>query len=404
MSVTAPLGAVVTIIGAGVAGLALAAALAQRGARVQLLEQAETLGEVGAGVQISPNGAVVLDALGQGAALAAAGLRAEAVHLHDGLSGRRLVRLDLVHLRREQPYLFLHRADLIGILHRAALQAGAELHFGQQITGVDLDHNRPIVRMADGEERSCDLLIGADGIRSLTHGALNGVAEPFFTHQAAWRAVIPADADAPPVAEVHMGPGRHVVSYPLRGGALRNLVAVEERAGWLAEGWSHSDDPENLREAFSGFSPRVRSWLARVQEVGLWGLFRHPVARRWQRVLPQGGVAILGDAAHPTLPFLAQGANMALEDAWVLADSLSQGTMTAALADYQVRREARARRIVSASGTNARLYHLHSPWRGPAYLALALAGRVAPGWMVARQDWIWAEDVTERHSPTARKP
>ncbi|NCO17201.1 MAG: monooxygenase, partial [Alphaproteobacteria bacterium] len=183
--------------------------------------------------------------------------------------------------------------------------------------------------------------------------------------------------------------------YPLRGGTMRNIVAVEERPIWVEEDWNLKDDPMALRLAFAGFSPRVRGWLEAVDEVWLWGLFRHPVAPVWQRNLAQGAVAILGDAAHPTLPFLAQGANMALEDAWVLAAALARpGDRAAALAAYQAARAPRCTRIVAAANSNARAYHLGSPIRDLAHLGLKLAGRLAPDLMLRRFDWIYGHDVT----------
>ncbi len=384
----------VTVVGAGVAGLAVGLALAQRGAQVQVLEQAAAIQEVGAGLQISTNGAVVLRALGLGDALAGVSVRGQGVSLFDGLSGRRVVHLDLAAIRPDHRPAYVHRADLIGLLHRAALAAGVRIVLAAKAAQVDLA-TRPRLFLSDGSVQECDVLIGADGLKSVVHHALNGVIAPWFTRQAAWRAVIPGRPDDVPGAEVHMGPGRHLVSYPLRGGALRNIVAVEERGAWLAEGWSHRDDPAHLRAAFAGFSPRVRGWLDQVTETGLWGLYRHPVARHWARSLPQGAVALLGDAAHPTLPFLAQGANMALEDAFVLADVLDRHGVTAgAMALYQDLRAPRCRRIVDASGGMARIYHLGRPWRAPAYAALTLAGKFAPGRMIARQDWIWGHDVT----------
>jgi salicylate hydroxylase len=215
-----------------------------------------------------------------------------------------------------------------------------------------------------------------------------------FTGQVAWRAVLPeAEAeDTAALAEVHMGPGRHLVSYPLRGGRQRNIVAVEERSRWAEESWTLRDDPMDLRLAFETFSPRVRGWLDRVEEVHLWGLFRHPVARYWHG----GRAVILGDAAHPTLPFLAQGANMALEDAWVLADCLARhDTPEAAFAAYQQARAARCARIVAASTANARAYHLSSPLREIAHLGLRIGGRIAPQAALRRFEWIYGTDVTQ---------
>lgn len=389
------IGRPVTVLGAGVAGLAVARALALRGARVTVLEQADAIREVGAGLQISPNGAAVMQALGLGPALAAASLRAQGVVLRDGLDGSAVLRMDLARLRGEQGWHFVHRADLIALLLDGAREAGVELRLLQKVEAVDLSGDTPLVRLAQGDAVEAGLLIGADGLHSALRGALNGVAAPFFTHQVAWRAVIPNDPGDPVEAEVHMGPGRHLVSYPLRGGAWRNIVAVEERRRWVEEGWSLRDDPMELRLAFAGFSPRVRGWLDRVEDVWLWGLFRHPVARTWFRVLPGGAAAILGDAAHPTLPFLAQGANMALEDAWALAAALSgHDGDAAALAAWQAARAPRCARIVQAAEANARNYHLTGARRAVGHAALRLAGTLAPGLALRRFDWLYRFDVT----------
>jgi len=385
------IGADVTVLGAGVAGLTVAHALALRGARVTVLEQADAIREVGAGLQISPNGAAVLRALGLGDALDGASVHARAVCLRDGGSGEAVLTLDLARLRPDQGYYFVHRADLIGLLLQGAQAAGVEVQLLQKIDSVDLSGPRPRFVTAQGAERSASLLIGADGLHSRVRAALNGVVAPFFTHQIAWRAVIPNDPADPAVAEVHMGPGRHLVSYPLRGGTLRNIVAVEERRRWVEEGWTLRDDPMEMRIAFEGFSPRVRGWLDAVTDVWLWGLFRHPVARRWHGA----GAVILGDAAHPTLPFLAQGANMALEDAWVLAASLAgHDSLEAGFAAYQQARSGRCARIVQAANDNARAYHLRSPMREVAHLGLRLGGALAPGLAMRKFDWLYNHDVT----------
>ena len=386
----------VTILGAGVAGLAAARALALRGAKVTLLEQADAIREVGAGLQISPNGAAVLKALGLEAALEAASTRAVAVELRDGRDGAVVTRLDVARLRPDQGYHFLHRADLIQLLLDGARDSGVELRLLQKADRVDLTGPRPRLVMSTGAEVETDLLIGADGLHSPTRTALNGVVAPFFTHQVAWRTLIPCEPGAENVAEVHMGPGRHLVSYPLRGGALRNIVAVEERHRWVEESWSLRDDPMETRLAFEAFGPRVRGWLDQVQDVWLWGLFRHPVAAIWQRVLPEGAAAIIGDAAHPTLPFLAQGAGMALEDVWTLAAALDAPTgAPGGRAAAQSGRGPRATRIVEAANKNARAYHLSGAMRSLAHTGLRLMGKVAPGAALSRFDWLYGHDVTK---------
>jgi salicylate hydroxylase len=384
----------VTILGAGVAGLTAALALAQKGFAVTVLEQADAIREVGAGLQISPNAAVVLQALGLGAALDAAQGRAMAVRLCDGITGEPVLNMDLARLRPTQGYHFLHRADLIAMLETAVRAAGVQIRLLQRIETVDLTGPRPRLVTAQGAEVEADLLIGADGLHSKTRVALNGAAPPFFTHQVAWRAVLPERPGAEQVAEVHMGPGRHLVSYPLRGGKFRNIVAVEERSAWVEESWSLRDDPMEMRLAFEGFSPRVRGWLEQVQDVYLWGLFRHPVAQIWQRILPKGAVAILGDAAHPTLPFLAQGAAMGIEDAFTLAAHLAKFPLAEALPRWQAARAPRCARIVAAANGNARAYHLAGPLRGIAHLGLKIGSALSPGFALSRYDWLYGHDVT----------
>ncbi len=394
------IGQSVTVVGAGVAGLAVARALALRGAAVTVLEQADAIRDVGAGLQISPNGACVLRALGLHGALDAASTRAGAIVLIDGPTGDPVTRLDLARLRPDQGYHFLHRADLIGLLLKGAQDAGVTLRLLSRIETVDLSGAHPALLLDRGERIETPLLIGADGLHSRIRAALNGPAAPFFTGQVAWRAVVPADRTDAPVAELHMGPCRHLVSYPLRGGSMRNIVAVEERAKWAEESWTLRDDSMDLRLAFAGFSPRVRGWLDAVEDPWLWGLFRHEVARTWVRPMGQGGVAILGDAAHPTLPFLAQGACMGLEDAWVLARALAtHDSAAAALAAYQGQRKPRTTRIVAAANANARAYHLSGLPRLIGHTGLRLLGRLSPGAMLSRFDWLYGHDVTRTDQP-----
>jgi len=365
----------ITIIGAGVGGLCVATALAQRGAQVTVLEKASEIAEVGAGLQISPNGAAVLGALGQGAALRAAGVESRAVELRDYRRGARVLRLDLAKYHHgPHPFILIHRARLIALLENAARQAGVDIQLGVKAMPDNID---------------APLIIGADGVHSPTRALLNGAAQPFFTGQVAWRATI-AD-DATPEAHIYMAPGKHLVTYPL-GQGQRNIVAVEEREGWADEGWNHADDPANLRAAFAGFASEVQRWLSKVEQVKLWGLFRHPVAERWHN----DRMVLLGDAAHPTLPFLAQGANLAFEDAWVLADCLTNHPIPEALRLYQSGRRARAVRVIEAANANARNYHLRNPLiRAAAHNALRLGGALLPQAGLRKFEWLYGYDVTQ---------
>ncbi|MFT4012866.1 MAG: FAD-dependent oxidoreductase [Paracoccus sp. (in: a-proteobacteria)] len=368
----------VAVIGGGIAGLTAATALAQRGAGVTVLERAPALQEVGAGIQISPNAMRVLDALGLGSRFQAISARSQRVELLDSL-GRLIARLDLARFRPEDRFCMIHRARLVELLADAARQAGARLIFGQNVTDLP----------------QADLVIGADGVKSRIRPLLNGTETPFFTGQTAWRALIPVEADPQPMAQIFMGPGRHLVSYPLSGG-LRNLVAVLERPDWQDEGWSRPGDPQDLRAAFARFGGPVPGWLAQVRETSLWGLFRHPVAAHWHRPPGQGpALALIGDAAHPTLPFLAQGAVMAIEDAWILTACLAAGDLAPALARFQALRQPRCRRIVEAANGNARNYHLKGPTRAVAHAGLRAVSKFAPARMIQRFAWLYDYDPTQ---------
>ncbi|ASP21893.1 3-hydroxybenzoate 6-hydroxylase 1 [Antarctobacter heliothermus] len=380
----------ITIIGAGIGGLAVALALRARGAEVRILEQAEAIREVGAGIQISPNGLRVLQALDLGEGFRRISVRGRAVSLRN-LRGGEVLRMDLAGLPEDHSYRFVHRADFVELLAARARAVGVRVRLLQNVRDVTPGAS-PRITLCNGDATCADLVIGADGLHSVLRPVLNGAAQPFFTGQVAWRAVVPNKVSHPAEARVHMGPGRHMVSYPLRGGDMVNLVAVQERSDWAAEGWSHRDDAANLRAAFAGFGGVVPGLLSGVENPGLWGLFRHPVARHWHG----DHVALLGDAAHPTLPFLAQGANMALEDAWVLADALAGARdMAEGLATYQQRRRARVVKVIDAASGNAWKYHLRNPLvRGVAHLGLGVVGRLAPGAMMRSFDWLYGHDVT----------
>lgn len=371
----------VAVIGGGIGGLAVACAMAQAEARVTVLEQAPALREVGAGLQITPNGARVLQALGLGEPYEAGGIAASRLWPTDAFTGRVLARFDLE--GATPAYRFFHRADLLGILADRAFALGVTIETERKVEALS-----PGGRIETGAGPvEADLVVGADGVHSVARPVCDPDAPPAtFTGQVAWRAVIPAK-DHGPVARIWMAPGRHVVTYPLRGGRL-NIVAVQEREGWAQEGWHHPDDPANLRAAFADCAPELTDLLARVEEVRLWGLFRHPVARHWHA----DRIAILGDAAHPTLPFLAQGANLALEDALVLARCCSGLPLDRALPRYQSLRRDRASRAIEAANANARNYHLSGPARRVAHLGLGVIGRLAPSAFMGRFDWLYDYD------------
>lgn len=384
------IGQEVTVLGAGIAGLSVARALAMRGASVRVLERADAITEVGAGIQVSPNAGVVLEALGLGEAFESISVASRGAALRDYVRGSDVLRLDLTKFGR---FGLVHRADLVEMLGQAAQDVGVEIEFGVRVNAVRLDGVRPVLEIEGAQEREVSFLVAADGLRSRARLALLGDENPAFTGHVAWRALLPiTPGEVPEEAHVFMGPGRHLVAYPLRDSTILNLVGVHERGAWHEDGWNHPGDPALFRSLFSEFGDPVRSWLSRVEDVMVWGLFAHEVAPRWHG----GNCVLLGDAAHPTLPFLAQGACMALEDAWVLAECLSQESdRAAALARYEATRAPRCRRIVDAATSNARNYHLRSaPVRGIAHLGLRVIGRAMPGFMPDRFDWLYSHDVT----------
>lgn len=375
----------IAILGGGIAGLTAATACAQRGAKVTVFEQAPELREYGAGLQITPNGARALHALGLADHLDAGSITAQAVESMDAVTGKLVARFDLA-AYQQPPYRFFHRATLLGILAKAAQDAGVTIRLAAPATAtpdgsVHVDGEAPL---------RADLAISAEGLHAQARATLNGAADPFFTGQVAWRALVP-DTGRDPVARIWMAPGRHMVTYPLAEGML-NIVAVQERRRWAAEGWSHDDDPAHLRAAFAGLSGRVTGLLNDVHDVGLWGLFRHPVAQNWHGP----ALALIGDAAHPTLPFLAQGANLAIEDAWTLAACADALPLDQALPRYQQLRRARTCRAINAANANARNYHLSGLKRSIAHTALRTLSATAPNAFLKRMDWLYTHDVTHR--------
>lgn len=377
------------VIGGGIAGMATAAVLGRLGTSVTVLEQASELAEVGAGLQISPNGLCVLRALGLEPELIKRGaLRAQAVSLRDYRRDGEVARLDLQRLPPDQAYYFVHRADLLDALRGGARRAGADIRLDHTVLDVQ-PGDIPEVRLTNGDILRAELIVGADGVHSVARSALNPQSSAFFTKQVAWRAIVPNVVDQPAEARVYMGPGKHIVAYPLRGGGLVNLVAVEERDEWQDEGWHQTGDADQMREIFNEFTGGAAPLLAAVKKTALWGLFRHPVALNWY----DKGVALVGDAAHPMLPFLAQGANMALEDAWTLGQSVKVDD----IAQYQSKRAPRVTKVLKTTQGNAKRYHLRNgPVRIAAHFGLKTISKVAPSMMLKPFDWLYRHDVTQK--------
>lgn len=362
----------VAVAGGGIGGMAAAIALAQRGAAVTVHEQAAELREVGAGLQVSANGQRVLRALGAiGDGVPDVAMSSPGTVFRDGRSGRKVA---FVPPPAGGPTWYMHRADLLRLLVHKAQQLGVEVSLGR-VVGPGMVQ--------------ADLIIAADGVRSLWRSEIDGPVAPAFTGQVAWRALVPRESvgGAEP-ASLSMGHRAHIVSYPLRGGYLTNLVAVEERRDWTADSWSREGDPNEFRDRFRDFGGPVGEAIKAAKVVHSWALHARPVARQWSR----GNAVLLGDAAHPTLPFMAQGACLALEDAWVLTAMLARAPdVSTGLDAFQSARRLRAERVVALAAGNAWRFHMGWPFNWGAYATLA----VGAGLLARRLEWVYGYDPTK---------
>ncbi|MEM1299255.1 MAG: FAD-dependent monooxygenase [Pseudomonadota bacterium] len=381
------------IAGGGVAGMAAALAFAREGWEVSLYERREALSELGAGIQMSPNACHVLNWLGVLPQVGPQAVEPRAAVLRDGPTGRVVYRAALADQAEQRwgaPYIHIHRADLLDVLIEAAKEAGAHLHMGVSVERAVMQPDGVHVHLSDGSIVDADLALGADGINSALRRGLAPDEDPRFTGQVAWRTTVPAElvpaGTLPMEATVWAGSGRHLVSYYIRGGELINLVAVREQSEWAGEGWMEAGDPDDMRVAFADFAPEVQSVLQEVTECYLWGLFDRPEQVRWV----DGRLAMIGDAAHPMLPFMAQGAAQALEDVAALVRHLRGNEIPAALAAWEDERWPRATRVLQTAEANGRMFH-RSPGmkRTLSRGVISTVSRLAPGLAAGQLDWLY---------------
>lgn len=378
----------VIVVGAGLGGLTAAACLIRAGHDVEVYEQAPVLAEVGAGIQISANPMHVLADLGLKDQIMAVGVRpgAYVFRLHD--TGEELQRFNLAadHERMHgQPYNQIHRADLHEIiaakvlaLKPNAIRLNARAtHFTESDTGVELF-------FADGTSAKGDMLVGSDGLKSVVRRQMFGDQPATYTGDGAWRITVPIERVAKPhlehVMSVFMGPGGHCVCYYLRSGSLLNFVGCIETDEVSEESWTMRFPKERLRRDLAGWHPAIQAIVDAADEDGCfrWSLHNRPPVRDWSTKR----VTILGDAAHPTLPYLAQGAAMAIEDGAVLTRALQmEGSIPAALQRYQRNRIDRTARVVETSTFNRRLFHLPSVAEMRAAFANRKEGEDRNAWL-----------------------
>jgi len=381
----------VVIAGAGIAGLTAALAIATKGFDVEICERAEKLSEIGAGIQIAPNAGRVLADLGLDRALARAAIEPQAIDIRDGRSGRLVAAIPSARFQERYgvPYRVIHRADLQSILATAVVRAGIKLELGATVESYVTRPDGLLVRVrkrSGVDVVAAAAIVGADGVWSTMRAEIAGSARPETTGRTAWRAIVPADVARDLVAMdrvgLWLGTDAHFVHYPVAQGAAVNLVAIVTEA-WNREGWSTPGTGVEIRAHFDDWSHSARELVAAAISWQKFALLELDPMAPWV----SGRIALIGDAAHAMMPFLAQGASAAIEDAIVIADALHGAPdVAAAFAAYADKRRPRVARLADAARRTGKIYHLAGTGALARNMALRLSG---PRLVLGRYDWIY---------------
>jgi salicylate hydroxylase len=388
----------ISIVGAGLGGLAAAIALAQRGFEVKVFEQAPALGEIGAGVQLGPNATKVLRALGLEQEILKTAFEPEQHVVRNWKTGRVVAATRMQGVYREQfgaRYFTFHRADL----HAALLQAvpADRIVLNAKCTGVRNTGNGAVLSFADGTEVESDAVIGADGIHSVVRESLYGPLAPRFTGVVCWRGVVPTAAvpagTISPDMGAWFGPHSTLVTYYVRRGELINWAAFYEANGWREESWKIHGNHDEVLRTYEHWHPSIGALISKTEQLYKWAVFDREPLPQWS----SGRITLLGDSSHPMLPYLAQGACMAIEDAYVLANALSQPSTSVeqALKNYEALRLPRTARVQLASRGRGPVNNLTSPLaRLRRDVGYAVRKLVNPTRHTYKVEWIYDYDAT----------
>jgi salicylate hydroxylase len=389
----------VLVIGGGIGGLALALALIRSGIDVTVYEAAPELKEVGAGVQLGANGTRVLHALGLRQAIEATQSVASGKQARLWNTGQAWDTFDLSAIAQQRygaPHIFMHRGDLQAALAEAIRRQKPDaIRLGCRFTGLTQDDEGVTVTFADGRSAGGTLVIGADGIRSPVRETLFGKDQPEFVGIVAWRGLVPMPTLPPQISRTAavnwLGPNGHALHYPVRGGELLNIVAFAERSDWQVESWTERGTHDELARDFRGWHSDLHEILRRITEPFKWALMMRPAMSRWS----VGRATLLGDACHPTLPFLGQGAVMAIEDAYVLAAALAAhpDDHAAAFARYEEERRPRTGAVVARS-LQTRRNAVNRAFADAASAAAHIEREWKQEHVTERYDWIYRYDAT----------
>jgi salicylate hydroxylase len=391
----------IAIVGGGMAGLAAAHALARFGFDVEIFEQAPMLGEVGAGIHVSPQAVKALTGAGiDYDALLGAATISKGIFTRDMNTGEEIFYGDwrAAPSRYGAPFLAFHRADLLEVLAEGI--DARRIHLGHCLTQFEDAGSEITLRFANGATHRADILVGADGVHSVVRRALYGEDKPTFTGQMVWRALLPGSDISSEILEPSghvrwVGAGRQFYSYYLRRGAIVSIVTQQESDKWVEESWSLRGDPDEMRASFPNPEPRLAKLLSLVTACSKWGIFLRPPTEHWGH----GRIQLIGDAAHAMLPNAGQGACQAFEDGYILARWLdAEKNPAEALSTFRRVRMPRVHAVQNRSALNARAKRL--PTAEDRKAAFREAGMAAASAM----DWILAYDPVTQWNESGSIP
>lgn len=385
------------IAGGGIGGLAASIAFAVDGWDVEVIERAAVLQEIGAGLQISPNGMRVLDHLGVTPLIENSLYEPPVLEMRQGHRGRQIFQIDLkgyAQTRWGNRFIQIHRADLHGALQERARKLGVAIRPRSEVTGYIREGNGASVYINGQDRIYGDIVIGADGIKSAIRDQLAGPDRARFTGNVAWRITAPTSEleveTLPKGGCVWVGGGKHAVTTRIKAGDMINFVGIVKQAEWQEEGWTIKGTVEQALADFGDWDPALHSIISNASDLHRWALFDRPPLAKWS----DGPVVLLGDAAHSMLPSMAQGAVQALEDAIILARMLRQhNTPEEAMLAYRDERFERTGKIVKRSAQNLELFHTSGVFaQFSKFAPVWLAGRMSQTLIHKQQDWIYGFD------------